>query len=531
MKVLKIHIIIWIAGIFFMACTSRFEDYNTDPVGVSGTELEQDFNHIGVYFPVIQQMIYCNYDWGQGTEWTFQRMQNLNADIWSGYMASASTFGFGGIDNQTYFLRAGWNDAAWDFTYSRLMPNTLKITEECKKNYPFYAHFDAVNKILKVLAMSRLCDQYGPVIYTHYGESKTGGIYDAAQEAYKAFFNDLHSAVDTLNNYVLKNSSQKPFTKFDMVYSGDYTKWIKTANTLRLRLAMRIVKYDAGWAQAEAEAAVIAPGGLILLNNENFTLSGKRYTHPLAIISGKWKDISLSANMESILSGYGDPRLEQIALPAADGKIRGMRTGIPNLDSNDYSVIASSLNILATDPVVLMTAAETHFLLAEGVLRGWKMNGNAKSLYEKGIELSFAQWSVSIGNYLSCTKTPSDFIDPLQPELLTSPAASTVSPNWNSAANDEERLEKIITQKWIACFPEGCNAWAEKRRTGYPKLFPIAKNDSQGSIPTELGVRRLPFSSMEKSGNPEGVADAISKLDGPDAGFTRLFWDVDKENF
>jgi hypothetical protein len=92
-------------------------------------------------------------------------------------------------------------------------------------------------------------------------------------------------------------------------------------------------------------------------------------------------------------------------------------------------------------------------------------------------------------------------------------------------------LEKIITQKWIAGFPEGYNAWAEWRRTGYPKLFPIVKNDSQGAISTEFGVRRLPFSSAEKSGNQDGVADAVQKLGGPDTGATRLFWDIDKANF
>ncbi|MDR0864143.1 MAG: SusD/RagB family nutrient-binding outer membrane lipoprotein [Candidatus Symbiothrix sp.] len=515
----------WIVFLTFSACTAHFEDYNTNPVGVTAKELEQDFNHIGVYFPAVQQMIYCNYQWGEGTDWTFQRMQNLNADIWSGYMASASLFGFEGIDNRTYFLQAGWNDAAWDYTYAHMMPNTLSIEKECRKNPDRYAHFEAINKILKVLGISRICDQYGPVIYTQYGQSKTAGVYDSAQDAYKAFFNDLKEAVAILDEYIKENPGMTPFAKFDMAYAGNYTQWMKLANTLRLRLAMRVVKYDPVRAQTEAEAAMAAPGGVMTSNTENFTISGKGYFHPLAAISS-WKDISIGADLESILVGYDDPRIHRMATG-----VKGMRTGIPDLDSKDYHSLVSCVNSKSADPAVLVTAAEAYFLRAEGALRAWNMGGSAKNLYETGIQTSFAQWGVPIEDYLTSANVPADFTDQLQPEIANTPAVSTITPNWDDATTDEEKLEKIITQKWIAGFPEGQNAWAEWRRTGYPKLFPIIKNDSQGVISSESGVRRLPFSSAEKYGNAEGIADAVEKLGGPDTGATRLFWDIDKTNF
>ena len=95
----------------------------------------------------------------------------------------------------------------------------------------------------------------------------------------------------------------------------------------------------------------------------------------------------------------------------------------------------------------------------------------------------------------------------------------------------EEKLEKIITQKWIANFPEGKNAWAEFRRTGYPRLFPVLKNDSQGEISTEDRVRRLPFPTSEERDNPAGYAEALKLLGGPDNGATRVFWDIKKGNF
>ena len=80
-------------------------------------------------------------------------------------------------------------------------------------------------------------------------------------------------------------------------------------------------------------------------------------------------------------------------------------------------------------------------------------------------------------------------------------------------------------------YPEGMNGWAELRRTGYPKLFPVMVNYSQGEIDTDLGPRRLPFTINEKDNNPTGYAKAVEMLGGPDNAATRVFWDVNKSNF
>lgn len=70
---------------------------------------------------------------------------------------------------------------------------------------------------------------------------------------------------------------------------------------------------------------------------------------------------------------------------------------------------------------------------------------------------------------------------------------SSVSPKWNAGAGDEEKLERIITQKWIAMFPNGQEAWSEFRRTGYPKVIPIVNNLSGGKVDTNVQVRRMTF--------------------------------------
>ena len=117
---------------------------------------------------------------------------------------------------------------------------------------------------------------------------------------------------------------------------------------------------------------------------------------------------------------------------------------------------------------------------------------------------------------------------------------SSVSPKWNAGAGDEEKLERIITQKWIAMFPNGQEAWSEFRRTGYPKLFRPKQNLAPSIIDTQLGPRRLLYNETELSSNTVEVNNAIQLLkaessevkgDG-DTGGTRLWWDrKDKGNF
>ncbi len=508
------------------SCTKNFEEYNTNPVGAYPDQLQADHNDIGGYYPQIQQGIFFNYNFGAGKDWTYQLTQNLNADIFSGYMATRHNFA-NGINNTTYFLMDGWNYAAWDYTYSYIM---VPIRHAEQKTKGVYDDFYAVAKILKVEVMHRISDQYGPIVYTHYGEGVTGGEYDSQEAAYNQFFLDLTEAVGLLEKYVSDHPTLKPFERFDLAYGGDYKKWIKFANSLRLRLAMRISKVNPGKAKTEAEAAVADPGGLITANDDNFTIKGQGYTNPLGSISGSWKDISMSANMESILGGYNDPREAKYFLPATDplanGAYKGIRSGIL-YPAEDTYINHSLLNITTETPAVLFTAAEVSFLRAEGALREWNMgSGTSEDYYKEGVTKSFQQWGVGDATaYLSSTATPSNYTDLYQPGTLSTNAASSVTPKWNEGAGFDVKLEKIITQKWIAGFPEGCEAWAEWRRTGYPKLFKVQKNDSQGIISTNDGVRRLNFSSTERAANPNGYTEAVQLLGGADNGATRLWWD------
>ncbi|MDR0938049.1 MAG: SusD/RagB family nutrient-binding outer membrane lipoprotein [Mediterranea sp.] len=519
-----------LAALFALsACTGSFQDYNTNPFGVSDEDLTQDNNIIGMHFPSMQKAIYYN---PEGFGWDYQLVQNLNADIWSGYMASPTNFK-NGINNQTYFLNNDWNDYCWNTAYDNIMSNQIRVQQKCEAlGADTYAHFNAINTIIRVLAMSRICDQYGPIIYSHYGESMTGGTYDKAEDVYALFFTELADAVNVLDGVV--GEEVAAFDKFDLAYGGDYAKWARLANSLRLRLAMRMVKANPAEAKRQAEAAISAPQG-VMGGGDTFAVSGYAWRHPLYTCSIEYNDIFVSANIQSILGGYADPRLPKFGLAKTAAGVIGVRTGLPGLDAtaDQYKGIISQINVTPEQAGIIMTAAETFFLRAEAALRGWNAGGGtARELYEQGVQESFSQWGVSPGDYLTSHALPAAWADPLGNATFSSSAASAATPSWDDASTDEERLEKIITQKWIAGFPEGMNAWAEWRRTGYPRLFPILRNESiNGEIPTTLGVRRLTYTDNEKANNPEGYAQAVQLLGGKDSGATRLFWDKDQPNF
>ena len=106
-----------------------------------------------------------------------------------------------------------------------------------------------------------------------------------------------------------------------------------------------------------------------------------------------------------------------------------------------------------------------------------------------------------------------------------SKALNLLSVKWDSGASQEEQLQRIITQKWIAMFPNGQEAWSEFRRTGYPKVIPIVNNLSGGKVDTNVQVRRMTFPRSEYSNNAAGVAAATALLGGADTGGTKLWWD------
>jgi len=499
------------------SCTKNYEEINTDPYGISNDALKQDFNIVGASFKPMLTNIYT-----YTPVWQFQLQQNLIGDVYSGYMGVPTPFA-GNSNNMTYNLIDGWNGFPWSIAYSNVMNNALTIKTRAEKDLP---QFYAWSLIIKVEAMHRISDIYGPIVYSHFGESATSAAYDSQKDAYDNFFKDLDLAITTLSDYGDDNS----LANFDIVYGGDVKKWIRFANSLRLRLAIRIAMVDPARAKTEAEAAINNSFGLIETNDQNFAIDAG-ILHPLSTINSAWNDIRMGAPMESILKGLNDPRLGKYFLTSEvkPGEYKGIRSGIDIQSKSDYQVFSKLGEVIETTKVTLMTAAEVSFLKAEGALRGWNMGGTAQSFYENGIKLSFNQNGVSgSDSYIADnTSKAADYTDPVNSaNNLSGSALSQATIAWDESATKEVKLEKIITQKWIAMFPDGQEAWSEFRRTGYPKLFKVMVNNSGGKISTDEYVRRINLPSSEYETNATETEKAVKTLKGDDNGGTRLWWDT-----
>lgn len=515
------------------ACTDSFESFNTLESGFNDESKKQDFNYYAIPLGTVQQGIYFNYDWGSGKNWTFQTMQNLGADMFSGFVHDFNPFN-DGRSNTTYNMMDGWNGSAWENTYGYIMPEVQK-SEDINKllNPGFYG----ITKITKVELMHRISDLHGPIIYTQFG-SKTGSKPDTQKEAYTAFFKDLDEGIAKIREYMATAPNVNNFEKFDILMpegKRTYSEWIKFANSLRLRLAIRIATASPTQALAEAQKALTDKEGMLEGNDEIVAVStANGYTNPFGEINLGWSEVFLNANMESLLVGYQDPRLEKYFSKAAgakeatgvipyEGTYKGIRQGTgfshKNYIGHSKSTISQKSN------AVLMTAAEVWFLRAEAALRGWSSEV-VKQCYEKGVKASFAQWRAEgVESYLQSTNRPADYTDAFTPANNIK-AVNTLSPKWNDAGTNEEKLAQIITQKWLATYPEGGEAWAEQRRTGYPKLFPVMVNDSKGTIDTNIGPRRLNFNVGIKTANPEQYSALVTALGGVDNCGTRLWWDT-----
>lgn len=522
---LKKTAILIFSGMLMVSCTKNFKEYNTDPTGLSEKQLSVDYQNLGE--PMQQAQLYIM----SNTNWIYQLQQNLNADVYSGYMMSATPFNSNN-NNTNYFLMDGWNFYPWTYSYDNVMKPIQNVLDATTA--PEYASFHAWAKIVRVEAMHRVSDIYGPIIYTNYGKSNPDGsvTYDSQKEAYNAFFTDLDSAIDVLTK-LIQDGAPETFAKFDLVYGGSYTKWLKFANTLRLRLALRISNVDGGKAKTEGEKSLSNPGGLLTTNDDNAFVDIGSNEHPLNSISKSWGDINTGAPIACYLNGYNDPRVSKYITKASDAAVAGQYIGIRNgieIDANGrYSGYSKPVDF--PNKMQIMVAAEAWFLKAEAAVRGWAGAGNAQTNYETGIQTSFQQYGLDASGYISNnTLTEQPYTDPkaMTPGANNVPAGSpwlsTVTIKWDGGASDDIKFEKISTQKWIAMYPDGEEAWAEFRRTGYPKLFPVVINKSNGTISTTKFVQRLNFPSTEKSNNPKGVADAITKLGGPDNGGTPLWW-------
>ena len=494
---------------FLCCCTDNFEEYNTNPYEPHSLNPPMLF----------ATMITTGINVQQNDN---QMIDQMVAGPFSGYLTMANSWG--GSNFNTFNQTESWNQIPFNTPFEKFYSNYFKLETATGGK----GHYWAMAKLLRVNTMLRVTDCYGPIPYSQVANGKTAVAYDSQEDVYKHMFEDLDYVIQMLGEFVDEVGGLKPLEGYDPVYNGDYNKWMRFANSLKLRLAVRISNVSPELARTKAEEAVKSTRGLIDTNDNNAYVGVGAEPNPLWLVASSWGEIRINATIASYMKGYSDPRSAVYFTTSklgGDSPYMGMRSGLEGVKPATYSGY-SMPNYEQKDDMLMFCAAETAFLRAEGALRGWDMGGSARDFYEQGVKLSFDQRKVSgADEYLAnAVAVPEPFIDPVNPAKCNYTPKTKITIAWNEGASTEEKLERIITQKWIANFPLGFEGWADYRRTGYPEVFPSVSNLSNGVIDTNRQLRRLPFPLSEKQGNSANVSAAVSMLGGPDTGATDIWW-------
>ncbi|MFS4416539.1 SusD/RagB family nutrient-binding outer membrane lipoprotein [Maribacter sp. 2307ULW6-5] len=509
------------------SCTDDFTELNTDPKNFTEDAVTSSeyplFVKRALYTPN-----YMPFDQARGP---FQLGHSLFADVYSNYFATTAP----NFNSDQFELVGGWLNGAYRYFYQRAAPN-IKFAEDTAAEQGFEVE-NAMMKVWRVYAYHRVTDYWGPIPYSQFGNLEKKVPYDSQEDIYNDFFTTLGEAVAVLK----ANAGATSFlASNDVIYGGDVDSWLKFANTLRLRLAMRVRYADPSLSQTNAEQAI--SDGVFTTNEDNAVIQTNiNFQNSYNTIT-QWGEFRMSADMESILKGYQDPRIASFAAPAAipdpaddpagvEFPYEGMRNGqtAEAKATTNFNGLASNMAdpyTLGGDPGppwVVMAAAEAFFLRAEAALLGWNAGGSAEELYNQGIVANHVQLGYD-GNNLS----GDDYVtSPLTPASYdgATPPVSTVPVAYNAAGSEEEQLEQIITQKWIALWPDSEEAYAERRRTGYPILYDRL-NSLNPDIPVDEIPRRMTYTATEYADNTEAVQEAVANLlGGPDLGTTKLWWD------
>ena len=495
MKQVKSFLKIFSLGLLLVggaACTGNFDEINRKEYEVTKDEQGRENYNIGSTLRGLQGLVVPT------KEHLYQFIEALAAGPFAGYYGTTlvRTDKF-----ETYNPSVDWQDKTYGDIFTESYPLYRDLQDQSDDPVAL-----ALAKLLRVAIMHRMTDMYGPIPYSkvidEQGSVSLNVPYDSQEAVYKQMLKELDEVSSVLKENLTIGS--EAFRKFDDVYYGDVSKWYKFANSLKLRMAIRMVYVDPTTAQQVAQDAVDA--GVITDNADNAEM--KVEENRAAMVFNGWSDHRMGA-----VSGFA-----------------GIRIGIDVVNKESVIDRYSKPIISTASPYPWMNAAEVTFLRAEGALRGWAMGGDAKSLYEEAIALSFEQYGLPATDALSyatnASNTPQAYTDPVN-GTYSAGAVSSITVAWQEGDEyTEKNLERIITQKWIAMFPSTVEAWSEYRRTDYPHLLPVVVNNSGGTIDdTKAKIRRLWYPPSEYSGNRQYILEAVGMLGGPDNGATSLWWD------
>lgn len=507
-------IMIFTAFVFTLgACTKDFETININPNSPPAVPLN---------YLLSQAQLYIGGSAGDPGYATWRA--NLIYALPATQMFS-SLSGFYAGDK--YLYQADLSEAYFVNQYPSSMKGLVDLIDQSSKD-PKYVNLLSIARILKVLQGSLITDLYGDVPYSEAGlgylNVNFSPKYDAQKDIYASMLKELEEAGAALSSGAINPGPA------DFVYGGDVSKWKKFANSLMLRLAMRMQKADAPGAQAWAKKAIDAgvmtsnsetfaityasDGGTPTINSNSFNLGPIEAPRRNEVFKGS---IQWSKTLINMMKTRVDPRLSTISELKSGDATPANQKGLPNgLDaatlqaltgetSSDAYSRPSKILYSEKNPYILMPYAEVEFLKAEAIERGWA-TGSASASYAAGQAAAISQLGVNIG----------------APAIAGSAITAYQTANPYPGTNLTDKLTQIHTEMFIlnASTLNGFEGWANYRRTGLPVLTPTnyPGNATNGTI-----MRRLIYPVNEKGLNVN--YDAAVSAQGPDLFTTRMWWD------
>jgi len=494
----KYQIIIFIFSLVLIsACTQDFESINTNPNPTEPDSLDPGFQLSYILNRASSgrgdqwrgNLIYCS-EWAQhlSGDWEPDRYNTTNED---------------------------WLSSWWNSSYLRIG----KDVQDLIANTEDGANIQSMAIIFKVFFMQRLTDMYGDIPYS---EANQGAVFanpkfDRQEDIYNSFIGELKMAVKNLD------ASKDDVGNADLLFQGDISKWKKFANSVLLRIAMRISNVNPELARETGQLAL--ESGVMTSNDDiaYISFSGSNTDGKNANGIGEvFQDFGVSGHLfrysdelVNFVINNDDPReYNMMETYKNDGTVdntvgSGNHLGRPNgipTGINDFVFAQPRRDVMVTydAPAIYLSFAEVEFLRAEAILLDW-VSGDIKEAYESGVYAACRQFSLYKNAELIDEDDIKDYLEENDIEFDLARAK-----------------EQINTQKWLVLLFDGFEAYANYRRSGFPKLTPgFTAGESDGEIP-----RRLRYPRHEATNNTQNYNDAISRLTGGDVITARIWWDV-----
>jgi hypothetical protein len=501
-------LLIGAALLSFSSCTKDFEEMNINPNQPAEASAAQ-------LFATAQY----NFATNIADEWNNGRMGMYYAQYW------ASTYY---TDESRYLIREGTNQTMWNNFYANVLKEIKEGQDiDSTEKLSGYENRIAIAEIFKTMTYHYLSDIYGgPIPYSQaLAADNATPKYDTGEEVYRGL-------LTTLEEQIAKLDEAKPSFQGsgDVIYGGKVALWKKFANSLRLRIALRMLDAQ----PTEALAAInksLDPqnGGLISNNKESARFNwkgGAPNNNPIDQAFKTRQDFSVAAPFVNYLQKYQDPRLTVFAQPLARkdaqgdyvnildeqgnptyaGETYGLKVGAgSNADRSEVS-LPGLFAIGPEAPTTLLDYAEVEFMLAEIAARGLNvgLGGSAEDHYNAGIKASFDFAGLSNAAYTGyLARVP------------------YVAGNWKDA---------IGSQKWIAMYTQGIQGWLERLRLDFQdpytgeNIFVAPAAGSQDPNVKEVPYR-MSYPVTEASLNGTHYQEALKTIGGTNSKGVKTWWD------